>query len=86
MSNQEIIANEAIEKQIFTREQIDKFIEDGDIPLKTENAWKNSGYVLKANQEPKMKVKLWLSRGGSGYSYCLVPAYLYTREQVVELQ
>lgn len=59
MTNKEIVINEAVIKQIFTKEQACSYMKGGDIPLKTDSEWKKAGFRIRQGQTPVLETKLW---------------------------
>ena len=96
MTNIEIVISEALNNGIFTEEQIEGFLsEGGDIPLKTYRAWQDSGFTVRKGQKAKLETKLWKKKmpkknikkneEEGKEKFILVPAYLFSLEQVVKI-
>lgn len=96
MTNKEIIIAEALQNKIFTEEQIKAFLsESGDIPLKTFNAWMECGYMVRKGQKARVQTKLWKltkkkqdneeNEKEKKEKFILVPAFLFTLDQVVRI-
>lgn len=98
MTNLDIIIQEAINHNIFTEEQIEGYLSEGSLPLKTYLSWKNEGYQIKKGEKAVLSTKLWKLRPKKKTAeqekqdeqeqeeqFILVPAHLFTREQVVKI-
>ncbi len=96
MTNQQIIAKEAITNNIYAEEQTLEFIKKyGEIPLHTFQGWKQRGYLVKKGEKAKVITHLWKFKKQTIISNndeeiestnCyLCKAYLFTREQVQKL-
>ena len=94
MTNLEIVINEALAKEIFTEEQVEGYISEGDIPLKTFKEWQKAGFMVKRGQKARLETRLWKLCPGkkeeenveSSERFILVPAYLFTKDQVFKIQ
>ena len=93
MTNNQIIENAAISAGIFTREQVDEYIQQGRrIPLHTYQEWKRMGYRVKPGEHASIVVSLWkfsskkveLDDGEEvdDSNYYRSSAYLFTQNQV----
>lgn len=93
MTNNQIIENAAISAGIFTREQVDEYIQQGRrIPLHTYREWKRMGYRVKPGEHASVVVSLWkfsskkveLDDGEEvdDSNYYRSSAYLFTQNQV----
>lgn len=93
MTNFEIIASEAVTNGIFSESQIEEYLKSGNIPLKTFAEWKNCGFIVKRGQKARLKTKLWMLRPEKSEeqadelkkNFILVPAYLFSDEQVTPI-
>lgn len=93
MTNMEIVISEAIAKNIFTEDQIEGYISEGDIPLKTFAEWRKSGFIVRRGQKARLETKLWKMRpkkkdkedDEQKDQFILVPAYLFTADQVAPI-
>ena len=93
MTNEDIIMREALEHNIFTPEEIEKYVSKGiSIPLHTFNTWREMGYKIKKG-EKGLSTHLWKykssketkeddSNQSEGYCYYLAKAYLFSIFQV----
>ena len=92
MSNSEIIIKTAITYGIYTEEQIQGFIENGEeIPFHTLQGWSQRGFKIKKD-EHGYETKLWKSKEKKNkknndsekpcMQFYLAKAFLFTREQV----
>ena len=50
MTNLEIIISEAVKQGIFSEEQIEAYLIEGDLPLKTYKSWKEAGFIVRKGQ------------------------------------
>lgn len=96
MTNLDIIVNDAIAANIFTKSQIEAYLLEGDIPLKSYKQWFDSGFVVKRGETARLKTRLWLPKKSKKDSkntkeseqiknYVLVSTYLFTADQVVKI-
>ena len=97
MTNLDIIIQEALANNIFTEEQIEGYLTEGDLPLKTYLSWKNAGYQIKKGEKAVLSTKLWKVRPKKKREedtdrneedqeqFILVPAHLFTLDQVVKI-
>ena len=90
MTNLEIIIRDAIASNIFTVEQIEGFLSEGSLPLRTFKSWREAGFIVRKGQQARLKTRLWQpcvkkDNGNKDGSYVLVPAYLFTSDQVVPI-
>lgn len=94
MTNEEIILKEALENNIFSQNEIEKYVSKGMvIPFHTFNVWKEMGYKVKKG-EKGFATHLWKYKSHKdkdkdqegeqqeGYCYYLAKAYLFTLDQV----
>ena len=96
MTNEEIIIKAALENNIFTQSEIDKYAKKGIlIPFHTFRTWNEMGYQVKKG-EKGFATHLWKYKtskdkkegqdqegeGKEGYCYYLTKAYLFTLDQV----
>ncbi len=101
MTNSEIIINEALLNNIFTKEQIESMVKNGiDIPLHTFQTWKELGYSVKKGEHAKVTTRLWKrTKKGQGAKtpeeleeakiknhFYLTKAFLFTSEQVEKIE
>lgn len=97
MTNTEIIIAEAVSNNIFTKEEVNIFLEAGvTIPLHTYEGWRRLGYQVKASEHAVVKTRLWKPKsrkaleeaeGGEGEDgFYLTKAYLFSDEQVEKIQ
>lgn len=60
MTNLEIVENEVITRGLLTEEECGKIIgKYGELPYKTYQEWKCSGYQVKKGSKAIIKTKLW---------------------------
>lgn len=60
MTNLEIVENEVAERGLLTEEECGKIIgKYGELPYKTYQEWKYSGYQVKKGSKAVIKTKLW---------------------------
>lgn len=94
MSNLEIIIKDAIASHIFTEDQIEGYLSEGSLPLRTFKSWRAAGYIVRKGEQAALKTRLWQpcnkkkadeDNDEKSGSYVLVPAYLFTSEQVVPI-
>lgn len=98
MSNFEIIANNAIDAGIYTKEQVQALIASGfRLPLHTFAEWKRLGFSVKKGEKAKMTCRIWKFSDKktetaedqnveeSDSRYYLTKAFFFTREQVEEI-
>lgn len=101
MTNFEIVMQEALANNIFTEEQLQGFIEEGDIPLKTWQSWRNAGFVVRKGQKARCITKLWqlkpvkkkdvasaeqsAEESASESKFILVTAHLFAADQVARI-
>lgn len=95
MTNLEIVVSEAIANNIFTEDQIQGYLSEGDLPLKTWKSWRDAGFVVRKGQKARCITKLWQlkprkkSEAESDEEqkdrFILVPAYLFTADQVARI-
>ena len=95
MTNLEIIISEAVKQGIFSEEQIEAYLIEGDLPLKTYKSWKEAGFIVRKGQKAKLRTKLWQLKVPDKKkeneekeiteSFILAPAYLFTADQVVPI-
>lgn len=98
MSNFEIIANNAINAGLYTKEQVLEIIASGfRLPLHTFAEWKRLGFSVKKGEKARMTCRIWkfsdrktetaddenVQEGDS--NYYLTKAFFFTREQVEEI-
>lgn len=83
MTNKERIIEAAILKGIYTPEEIQNMLENGEeIPLHTEKKWLKKGKKVKKDMEDKgVKTKLWL-KSRENEKYFLVDVTLYSDKMV----
>lgn len=95
MTNLQIVINDAIASNIFTDEQIEAYLSEGDLPLKTFSEWKSAGFTVKRGQQACLKTRIWMpkrpkkeskpdSDSDSDNGFVLVPAHFFSAEQVVK--
>jgi len=95
MTNLEIVISEALANGIFTEEQIEAYISEGDIPLKTYKSWHDAGFIVRKGQKARLQTRLWQLRAkkksdeneeeNNKERFILVPAYLFTADQVARI-
>lgn len=90
MTNLEIVIRDAIAAQIFTKEQVDGYLSEGDLPLKTFREWLNTGFVIKRGEKARLKTRTWQpckkkKDSDKSEKFILVPTYLFTADQVIPL-
>ena len=95
MTNLEIVISEALANGIFTEEQIEAYISEGDIPLKTYKSWHYAGFIVRKGQKARLQTRLWQLRAkkksdeneeeNNKERFILVPAYLFTADQVARI-
>lgn len=99
MTNQQIIASVAVEKGIYTAQEIEEMCEAGrDIPLHTLQGWHARKYRVKKG-EHGIETRLWKKKSGKNATdqdeeesvspadqrnFYLTKAYLFTADQVEE--
>ena len=94
MTNEEIIIREAVSNNIFTQEEVEKYVSKGMlIPFHTFTTWREMGYKIKKG-EKGLATHLWKYKSHKdkdkdqegeqkeGYCYYLAKAYLFTLDQV----
>ena len=96
MTNEEIIIKEALDNNIFSQTEIDKYVKKGiKLPFHTFNVWSDMGYKVKKG-EKGFATHLWKYKTSKeknedkeqegeskdGYCYYLAKAYLFTLNQV----
>lgn len=60
MTNLEIVEKEVVERGFLTEEECAKMIgQYGELPYKTYQEWKYSGYQVKRGSKTVIKTKLW---------------------------
>lgn len=60
MTNLEIVEKEVIERGFLTEEECGRIIgQYGELPYKTYQEWKYSGYQVKKGSKAVIKTKLW---------------------------
>lgn len=60
MTNLEIVEKEVVERGFLTEEECAKMIgQYGELPYKTYQEWKYSGYQVKRGSKAVIKTKLW---------------------------
>ena len=92
MTNADIIYTEAIENEIYTKEQAEAIIKSGkDFGLHTYKVWQKLGYQVKKGQKAKITTNLWRYRDEKTdkdgnvikqAGYYMTKAHLFTKEQV----
>lgn len=97
MTNLEIVIGEAINHGVFTEEQIQGYLSEGDLPLKTFKSWQDAGYTVRKGQKARLQTKLWQLKAKKkkeaaesqedekNEKFILVPAYLFTLDQVAKI-
>lgn len=93
MTNLQIVINEAITNNIFTEDQLQGYIDEGDIPLKTFLEWRKAGYIVRKGQKARLETKLWLKarkkkdkkNQEEDSHFIMAPAYLFTADQVAKI-
>ena len=94
MTNLEIVVSEAIAAKIFTEDQVEGYLSEGDLPLKTFKAWHDAGFIVRRGQKARLQTKLWQPRKHKKDEkededlksrFVLVPAYLFTADQVAPI-
>lgn len=98
MTNLEIVIKEIQDNKIFTEEQLQAFIQEGDIPLKTYMAWRQSGFSIRKGEKACLTTKLWQKKRKKKnedekeekdkedkMEYVLVTAHLFRGDQVVKI-
>lgn len=97
MTNQEIICNEAIAHEIYTKEQVEALISTfTDLGLHTYGDWKNMGYQVRKGEKARIKTKLWKKtskkvknkegKDEKESKFYLCNAYLFTKDQVDKIK
>ena len=96
MTNFEIVVNEAILNGVFTEDQVQGQLSEGDLPLKTFKSWLDAGFIVRKGQKARVQTKLWKmkTRKKSDKTddeqdkdkFILVPAYLFTADQVAPIE
>lgn len=82
MNNRQIIADIAIKRKLYTKEQIEKLESEGkDLPLHTLSGWKKRGYKVK-NGEHGIETRLW--KKSENERFYLAKAFLFAENQVEE--
>ncbi|MCR5785690.1 MAG: ssDNA-binding domain-containing protein [Eubacterium sp.] len=93
MTNTQIIINEALVNEVYTEEQIEKYMLKGDLPLHTFAEWQKLGFKVKKGERARITTKLWkMSKKGKIEAnndeeekkehFFLTKAFLFTKEQV----
>lgn len=60
MTNLEIVEKEVVQRGLLTEEECGKIIgQYGELPYKTYQEWKYSGYQVKKGSKAVIKTKLW---------------------------
>lgn len=97
MTNLEIVIGEALTQGVFTEEQIQGYLSEGDLPLKTFKSWQDAGYIVRKGQKARLQTKLWQLKpkkkkddagdpeDDKNERFILVPAYLFTMDQVTKI-
>ncbi len=98
MNNISIIIQDALLQGIYTPEQVEKYISEGEgLPLKTFAEWRKAGYVVKKGETAILKTRLWQMKKKKPADeqkegeeqdktdFYLVPAHLFSEDQVVPI-
>ena len=95
MTNEDIIYTEAIDNEIYTKDQADALIKAGkDLGIHTYQVWKSIGYQVKKGQKAKIKTNLWRYREErtdkdgtvvKQAGYYMTKSYLFTKDQVEKI-
>lgn len=94
MTNLEIVAQEVIVRNLLTEEQVEEMIVNfGQLPYKTYQEWKYSGYQVKKGSKAIIKTKLWKKvkekkvkeDDQDSSKFILVPASLFGADQVEKI-
>lgn len=95
MTNLEIVIRDAVASNIFTETQIEGYLSEGDLPLKTYRSWRNAGFIVKKGEQARLKTRLWQQckpkknskdKDDKNENFILVPTYLFTSDQVVPVR
>lgn len=89
MNNLQIIANEVVEKGIYTAEQVEGFLAEGELPIHTFDVWAKAGYIVRKGQKARLITRLWKpakvknkESGETEETYVKVKSFLFTADQV----
>ena len=97
MTNFQIISNEAINNNIYTKEEIEsQIINYGQLLIKTFAEWQKVGYAVKRGEKAKIKCLIWRHKNmnkeeedkepNESDGYYKTTAYLFTFEQVQKVK
>ena len=98
MTNQEIVAHEAIVNKIYTQEQIESMaLTMQDFGLHTYGEWRKAGYQVRKGEKARIKTYLWKKTNKKTVNketgkeekeskFYLCKTYLFTREQVDKIE
>lgn len=97
MTNFQIISNEAINNNIYTKEEIEsQIINYGQLLIKTFAEWQKVGYAVKRGEKAKIKCLIWRHKNMNkeeedkepteSDGYYKTTAYLFTFEQVQKVK
>lgn len=99
MTNQEIVAHEAIVNKIYTQEQIESMaLTMQDFGLHTYGEWRKAGYQVRKGEKARIKTYLWKKSKKPEYEeaedgkvkknqrFFLCKTYLFTRDQVDKIE
>ncbi len=89
MNNIHIIATEAVTQGIFTEDQVQAYISEGDLPIHTFDMWSKAGFIVRKGQKARLITKLWKpakvknrETGREEDGWVKVKAFLFTADQV----
>ena len=64
MTNEQIIIETALERGLFTEEEVGRFLEQlGSLPLHTYSVWQQLGYQVRKGEKAAMSCKIWRIKG-----------------------
>ena len=91
MTNLEIVVNEAILNGVFTEDQVQGYLSEGDLPLKTFKSWLDAGFIVRKGQKARVQTKTRKKSDKTDDEqdkdkFILVPAYLFTADQVAPIE
>lgn len=98
MTNQEIVAHEAIVNKIYTQEQVESMaLTMQDFGLHTYGEWRKMGYQVRKGEKAKIATQLWKKTNKKTVNketgkeekeskFYLCKAYLFTRDQVDKIE
>ena len=101
MTNFEIITQQAMINNLFTKEEAQMYLSEGlSLPIHTFQEWHNLGYRVRKGEKAKMTCRIWkystknikaveTEQGAEeqeqGGHYYLANAYFFTKDQVEKI-